>query len=307
MNSGPDSELEGNLTVPSSRWGPDDELGTANLVEDVLSTEAVDLIGDGRIFDLSQPISRTSPRLPNIMSPYTICMWSNPISSRHYIEATMGAENQIGYADERIEFDLHTGTHIDSLGHAWVGDKTYNGFSVRQVISNWGLQRLGMENFPPVIVRGVLVDVPAFRRRELEPGEVITSADLQGALSRQGTTLRRGDIVLIRTGWARLYADPERYVQAWPGIGMEAARWLVSEEPVIVGADTMGLEVYPDEVPTIHAPVHQFLLARSGTYILEQANLEEIAKQGVYEFLCVCLPPKFVGGTAAPVRLVAIA
>jgi kynurenine formamidase len=291
----------------ASKWGPADELGAANLLPHVLTPEVRAVIGEGRIFDLSQPICVESPRLPMLMSPYSICMWSNPISSRHFLEETYAIENAIGYADERVEFDLHTGTHIDALGHTFTNDRTYNGFTVREVVTNWGLKRLGIENLPPVVARGVLIDVPALRGRDLEPGEVVAASDLERALSRQDVVIERGDVVLIRTGWARYYTDPETYVAGWPGIGLDAATWLVEHDVSIVGADTMGVEVYPDEVATVHAPVHQYLLARSGVYILEQANLDPIADADVYVFLCLCLVPRFVGGTAAPVRLVALA
>jgi kynurenine formamidase len=292
--------------TPPSKWGPADELGAANLLPDVLTPEARAVIGNGRIFDLSQPISVDSPRLPMLMSAYSMCMWSNPISSRHFLEETNGIENAIGYADERVEFDLHTGTHIDALGHTFANDRTYNGFTVRETVTNWGLKRLGIENLPPVVARGVLIDLPTLKGRDLEPGEVVTVTDLRRALSGQEIELDQGDVVLIRTGWARYYSEPETYVAAWPGIGLDAARWLVARNVSVVGADTMGLEVYPDEVATVHAPVHQYLLARSGVYILEQANLDPLADAGVYSFLCLCLAPRFVGGTAAPVRLVAL-
>jgi kynurenine formamidase len=292
----------------ASRWGPDDELGAANLLDSALTRDGLALAGGGRVFDLTQPISSDSPRLPRVMSPYTMCMWSHPVSSRHHLEATLGIENEMGYADERVEFDLHTGTHVDALGHAWIGDRTYNGLTVREVVTNWGLRRLGIENLPPVVARGVLVDMPAHLGRELEPGESIGVRELEGALAGQGVELRRGDVVLIRTGWARYYADgTDRFVASWPGIGVAAARWLAEREPVVVGADTLGLEVYPDEVPTVHSPVHQLLLATIGLYILEQADLDALSAAGVHEFLVLCLAPKFVGGTAAPVGLAAVA
>jgi kynurenine formamidase len=296
------------LEIPPSRWGDGDQLGAAHLLETSVSSGLLDLVGSGRIFDLSLSISDKSPRFTPGMSPYSMCMWSNPIANRHHHERESGIKNQLGFADERVEFDLHTGTHLDALGHVFVGDLTFNRRTVRDVITNWGLRELGIENLPPVIARGVLLDVPAYRGRELEPGELITVSDLEGTLASQGVGIRRGDIVLLRTGWSRYYEDgTERYVGPMPGIGVAAAEWLAARDVVIVGSDTMGLEVFPCEDPEILFPVHQVLLARAGVYILEQAYLEEVAAASVHECLCLCLAIKFVGGTASPLRLVGLA
>jgi kynurenine formamidase len=290
------------------RWGPADQLGAANLVDAVLSPATLALAGEGRVLDLSQPISHLSPRLDRVMSPYSMCMWSHPLSSRHHLQREMGIMNEMGYADERVEFDLHTGTHIDALGHAWIGDRTYNGRSMRDVVTNWGLRELGIEHLPPVVARGVFFDVPAHRGRALEPGEVVTVADLEGIARTRGIAIRSGDVVFVRTGWAQYYAgDPATYSASWPGIGVDAAAWLAERDVAIVGGDTIGLEVYPDEVPTVHSPVHQLLLASCGIYILEQADLDPLAEREINEFLCLCLAPRFVGGTASPVRLVGVA
>jgi kynurenine formamidase len=293
--------------VPMSPWGPTDELGAANELSEALTLKAIRNVRTGRTFDLSQPISTASPRIPVVQSCYSICMWSNPIVSRRWYEQNEGATNAIGFADERVELDLHTGTHIDALGHVSSGDEMFNRWPVEESVSNWGLVRLGIDNLPPLVTRGVLVDIPLFTGRELSPGEVIGPDGVQGALRMRETSLQPGDIVLIRTGWARYYGvQNDHYVEAWPGIGLSCAEWLSEQRVVAVGADTIGLEVYPGEDPQIPYPVHQHLLARAGIYIIEQAFLEDIAESGVSEFLCLCLAPKFKGGTASPIRLTAV-
>ena len=291
----------------AGRWGPTDQLGAANEITAGVVRGAVDLVREGRIYDLSQPLSATSPRLPVVQSPYSLCLWSNPYAGRSWYREEEGATNGVAFADERVTLDLHTGTHIDALAHAWIDDRTYNGLDLGAVIGSWGLKKLGIENVPPLLARGVLADVPSYRGRDLDPGEAITAEDLEGTLESQGSDVRPGDIVLVRTGWSRYYGtDNATYVGDCPGIGLGAARWLTQQRVTAVGADTMGLEVYPGEAPGVLYPVHQYLLARSGTYIIEQAMLEEIAGVGIHEFLCVCAAPKFAGATAAPVRLTAV-
>jgi kynurenine formamidase len=289
-----------------NRWGPDDQVGAANELNNAVVLEALGLARRGRVLDLSHTISANSPRLPGVMSPFAQCMWSHPDVSRRWYEQ-QGATNGVGFADERVEMDLHTGTHIDAIGHVCAGERMYNGRRVADVVGNRGLHELGIEHLPPVVSRGVLVDVAGARGGELEPGEVITADDLAGTLAKNGVTLRRGDVVLIRTGWARYYeADNARYVDAAPGIGVEAAHWLCDQGVVAVGSDTMVLEVVPDESPENPYAVHQLMLVDEGVYIIENAMLEEVAAARHHEFLCLCLAPKFLGATASPLRLAAV-
>jgi kynurenine formamidase len=293
--------------TPQSLWGANDQIGAANELFPNRVLEALSLAREGRVLDLSQPLCRESPRLPVVQSPYTLCLWSNPVTSKQWFVENDGARNGVAFAEERVELDLHTGTHIDALAHTWVNGRTYNRFTTTEVVGNWGLKRCGIEHLPPVVTRAILLDVAALRGRILEPGEVITVRDLELAEERQGVSLSPGDIAFVRTGWARYYrVANDIYVGAAPGLGLSAARWLTSQRVVAAGADTMCLEVYPSEQADSPFAIHQHLLARTGTYIIEQANLEELASLGVWEFLCLCLAPAFEGATGAPIRLTAV-
>lgn len=290
--------------VPLSPWGPDDEIGAANLIDAGVMMRALQQVKAARFFDLTLLTSPRSPRLA-VQSPYSLCMWSHPLVSRHAF-AKMGATNGVGFADERAELDLHTGTHIDSLGHCCSGDLMFNRMPVLEVAGNFGLMKLGIEKLPPIITRGVLIDVAAFRGRELNPGEEITEADIKQTLEWEGVTLQPGALVLIRTGWERYYmTDNARYIGPAPGPGVEAADWLARQQVVAVGSDTMVLEVMPLDAAKMDYPVHQHLLANSGVYILENAKLSEISEQRVYDFCCFCLAPRFEGATGIPIRLLA--
>lgn len=259
----------------------------------------------GIVVDLSQPVDRSTPRDAE-QSPYALCMWSHPLASQRE-HAHAGAQNEVGFAVERVELDLHTGTHIDALGHCVAGSLMHGSLSVEDVVTNAGLSRLGIENVPPLVTRGSLFDIPAVVDHPLEDGEVITIEMLERALHRQRSHIKAGDIALIRTGWATHYGvDNRRFLDGWPGIGIDAARWLKERGVVAVGADTHALEVWPPEDAHIHWPVHQELLVQSGIYIIEHANLEETARRETYTFLCLCLPIRFVGGTASPIRLTAV-
>jgi kynurenine formamidase len=288
------------------RWGPQDQIGAANELTSEVTLGATKLVRSGRAYDLSQPISAAIPRLAG-QPPYSMCIWTNPAISRRSFERDEHAINGIGFTDERVEFDLHAGTHIDALGHTSIANRMYNGVLVENAVTNGGLARLGIENLPPIATRGVLVDAVAFRGRDLAGGEVITKDDVQTALAIADLQIEPGNVVLIRTGWSRYYGvDNSHYVDSAPGIDVTCARWLARQRVVAVGSDTMSLEVAPGVSAGEPYPVHQFLLAEAGVYIIEQANLEELAADQVLEFLCLVLAPKFSGGTGSPVRLTAI-
>jgi kynurenine formamidase len=267
--------------------------------------QACGLVRSGQIVDLSMPISDKAPRL-SVLSPYVMCLWQHPYQSWRS-RAAEGVTNGTGFADERVEMDLHTGTHIDALGHGWQHGRGFGGITLEEAVGAQGLRSLGVEHVPPMIARGVLLDVAAVRGRSLEAGEVVTVDDLKRAAAATGAGVRSGDIVLIRTGYGRLYIeDPDRYGAAWPGIGKEAAPWLTSKGVLAVGADNMALEVHPEERSDESMPVHMHMLVETGTYIIEQANLDPLAALAPSEFLCLCLPLLFVGATASPIRLLAV-
>ena len=158
-----------------------------------------------------------------------------------------------------------------------------------------------------MITRGLLIDLAAPPRNILAPGEVITPQEIQAALDRKSLNVRPGDIVLLRTGWAQYYATHNPiYVGDAPGLGIAGAEFLAAQGAVVIGSDTMGLEVSPPEDPSRPWAVHQVLLANHGVYILENANLDTIANDGLTEFMCICLADKIQGATASLVRLVAV-
>ena len=114
------------------------------------------------------------------------------------------------------------------------------------------------------------------------------------------TEVGEGDIVLLRTGWAQFFADAKRYVNntAGPGPGIEGARWPSARKIFAAGSDTVAFE----KTPSPAMPVHGHLLVESGIHIIEVLNLEELARDGVHEFVFVAAPMNIRGATGAPVR-----
>ena len=115
-----------------------------------------------------------------------------------------GFRNDAGTNLERVEMTMHTGTHIDALGHFSSGDFLFNGFCAPEVVTDWGLTKLGIENAPPIITRGLIFDVAGLDGNEhLNPGRVVTPDDLARCAHKAAFTVEPGDVALIRTGWSR--------------------------------------------------------------------------------------------------------
>jgi kynurenine formamidase len=129
---------------------------------------------------------------------------------------------------------------------------------------------------------------------------------LEATLATQGTELRRGDSVLVRTGWyaAHYKTDERAYFASQPGVGPDAALWLYDHGMALLGTDTSGTEVIP--MPNLERTTHGLLLVERGVHLIEIMDLEAIAADRVYEFLFVCLPLRIKGATGSWVRPIAI-
>lgn len=291
-----------------SRWGDDDQRGAANLVTPDVTLGALKSVRDGRIIDLSYEIRMGHPRIDPVIPPYLFGMWANPDTIRRVAREQFNATNDPGVFTERVSLCMHTGTHVDALGHYTIGDEMFNGWRYPGSSSAWGLEKLGMEQMPPLITRGVCLDVGGFDDGDfLEGGRVVSRADLKRALDRARVELQPGDVVLIRTGWGRFFiADSGRYAASEPGIDVEAARWLTEQNVCAIGADNMGVEVVPYPEPRMFWPVHQHAIVEAGVYLIENLALEEAVRQGLTTFCFILLPVKFTGATGCPVRPIAV-
>jgi kynurenine formamidase len=200
------------------------------------------------------------------------------------------------------------GTQFDGFAHQSHGDSLYNCFKISEVATRTGFTKLGIEKVGTLMARGVLIDVAGLKGVDTLPdASEITAPDLQQALAKQNLTLRPGDAVLIHTGWGTLWEkDNARYMKSAPGIGVAAAEWLVTQDPLLVGADNIPVEVSPNPDAQISAPVHQIMLVVHGIYLLENLKLDELAAKGVHEFAFVMQPLKIQGGTGSTVAPAAI-
>ena len=284
----------------AAQWGPEDQIGAGNLLTAEKRLAALALVRQGRVFDVSHEIFMGAPFLPPNQTPFLMSIfgsWRDSIRRRR----KLGATNDAGSNVERIEMTAHVGTHIDALGHFSKGDRLYNGNPAADVVTDWGLDRLGIEHAPPMITRAVLFDVGG--AGHLAAGQTVTPDDLRRAADAGGFVVQPGDAALIRTGWGQYYGvDNARYIQGEPGIDVPAARWLIEQGVAAIGADNMAVEVLPNPDKGLAMPVHQYALAECGVYLIENLALEELAAARIYAGCFILLATKIRGATGAPVR-----
>jgi kynurenine formamidase len=255
-------------------------------------TPLFDLLASAKTYDLAQPYFTGMPHHPS-HPPF---LFSLVKAHGEYLGPTGGSS-----ASDAIALGSHVGTHIDALCHFSCGGKLYGGDEVAGLQSyGGGLRRHSIDTVPPILRRGVLLDIAG--SDPLPADFEITPAHLDAAAKE--IEIRRGDIVLLRTGWARYFRDPGKFIAQvhGPGPALAGAQWLSSRGIFAAGSDTVAFE----KVPDFAMPVHVHLLVENGIHIIECLNLEELAHAKVREFLFVALPLKIEGATGSPVRPVAV-
>jgi kynurenine formamidase len=212
-------------------------------------------------------------------------------------------------ANEVLITGGHVGTHLDAIGHVSQDGKVFGGADAASIQGNAGLARLGVDEFQPMVGRGVMLDVAAVHGVDvLAAAYEVTAEDLQRAEEAAGVEIRAGDAVVIRTGWSAYWPEPSfgGRDHGTPGPGVEAARWLADRNVRVAGGETIAFEVIRPGAGHSTLPVHRVLLVESGINIIEVMDLRALAVSGASEFGFVISPLKIRGGTGSPVRPLAL-
>jgi kynurenine formamidase len=256
-------------------------------------------VASAQVFDLEHERYAGAPVFP--------AHWPGFVYTLHRRHEVIPGQTRTS-ASGTITAQEHSGTHIDALCHQAVDMCMHGGVEVGpDVQTPHGFTKLGVETIPPILRRGVLLDVPrALESDRLPSGYLVTGADLEATVKAQDVEIRPGDCVLIRTGTAQDFADPQTYLDG-AGVGTDGARWLADHRPYLAGADNVAFD-HPSNVdPELGSlPCHTVLTVEAGIYILENLQLEELAAAACVEFLFVCLPLKMRGVTGSHVRPVAL-
>ncbi len=282
-------------------FGPEDRIGAANHLSPEIVKAAAGLVTHGKAYSLGMEVNGDTPAYP----PRTFQM---VVTQSNDGTGPMLGENQATANDDLLISYLGISSQIDGLGHLGIGHRYYNGLHASDFVDPAGVTQLGTEQIPPIVSRGVLLDMAALKGVETVPaGTAYNRAEIEAAVKRQGTPIRQGDVVLFHSGWhAMLDSDPDQWWQMHPGLGVEGAKYLASLGVVAIGGDATAVEVIPFENPARPFEVHQTLLAKNGVYILENMWTNELAADGVHEFLFVLGQPKFKGAVQMVINPIAI-
>jgi kynurenine formamidase len=283
-----------------SKYGAEDTFGAINNLSAAKVVEAAKLVTTGKTYALGVETGRDSPAYPPRTYSMTILQLDDGTG-------TPLGSNQATGNDDLMTLWMGIGSQIDGLGHMGINHVYYNGNRAQDFIAPTGLTKLGIDRLPPIVSRGILLDMAAHLGQPiLEPGTAFNSKEIKAAAQAQKVKIEQGDVVLFHTGWMNVAEDKERFMAGEPGIGVDGARYLADLGVVAVGSDTWAVEVLPGEDPDQAFPVHPELLAKNGVYILENMDTRALAADGVHEFLFVLGQPRFVGAVQAVINPVAI-
>ena len=309
------------------RWGPDDQVGTVNLITDQVRHKAAACVRTGKVFALGLALSEAEGIQKGVVPGRF-----NPLRTMSYIDVPLADDPEWICANEdMVVMPLQCATHWDALAHVSYGRKIYNGFPQESVTSA-GASRCGIHLLESLVSRGVLLDVARAKGVDvLDGGYPISPDDLDAAMAMSGTDVGPGDIVLVRTGqMAHLglrerfpnggatipvpsvlrFGDVMRYMGAAPGLTMATAEWFHVRDVAAVATDTLSLEVVPCEDDAAYLPVHLLHLVEMGMTQGQNFALDALAADcaadGVYCFLLDATPLPFTNGLGSPVNPVAV-
>jgi kynurenine formamidase len=279
------------------RWGEDDQLGQLNLMTPERILAALQLVKKGKLYNLAVPLEKDGPQAPLFHKTLQLTYYTS--------DQRPGASNM---ADDFVAMETHSGTHMDSLGHFSRDGRLWNGRSAENVTSR-GLDWAGIENVKGFVARGVLLDLPAYKGvPHLGLGELVTPEDMDACAAAQGVEIRVGDILLLRTGWYRVFREQRAlYDQGEPGPDATCTAWLKAKDVIAIGADNYGVErmMIKDRNP-LNPRLHTTALRDLGVYLIENLDLEELARDRAYEFLFVAAPLRMTKATGAPFSPIAL-
>lgn len=281
-----------------AKWGVGDQRGSGNHMKPETVLRAVKLIRSGEVIELGHVLNSSMPFFgTRRFDVHTKRTFMNPQSNRR------------GSNEELVVGEIgQVGTQFDGFAHQTIGDSMYNCFKVGDAGTRNGFEKLGVENVGALIVRGVLIDIAGLKGVEILPDTYeITVEDIKQALAKQNLKLQVGDAVILHTGWGKLWGkDNARYAKGCPGIGVAAAEWLAKQDPMLVGADNIGVEVSPNPDPELSLPIHQIMLVVNGIHLLENMKLDQLVTKRVQEFALIVQPLKIQGGTGSTVAPIAV-
>lgn len=268
-----------------------------------MAVSLADLLRSARVFDLEQPRFAGMPIHPSHQPGYFYAL-----HRRHrdtYQPAVHGPRSGASGVLTMME---HSGTHIDALCHQACGLHLFGNVPADRAETPFGFTQLGIETVPPLLGRGVLLDVAGWKGQTMLPPKYAISGDeLAACATAQKVDVRPGDVLLVRTGYGSIWERAAEYLNAG-GVAKSGTLWAAERGVAAVGADNMAWDTPDERDPETGATLfaHVYLLPQKGVYILENLALEELAAARCYEFAFIGLPLKLRGATGSPLRPLAL-
>ena len=284
-----------------SEWGPEDEIGAANRITAESVARAAKLVTTGKTYSLGIIVGSDTPAFAPRSLSVTVVQPNQQEGKRPF--------SDMSYNDDMFHGWLGIGSQLDGLGHLGVKGVYYNCNHAADFAGISGLEKLGVEKVPPIVARGIVLDVAGhYGVDHLEAGRYFTVDDVKAIEKKQGTPIMQGDVVLFHTGWtdAKLASDPAAWVAAEPGQSEEVAAYLAGKKVIAVGADTWGLDVWPAQVEERPFHGHVIYLKENGIYILETMNTGPLVRDKAYEFMFVLGHARLRGAVQMIINPVAI-
>jgi kynurenine formamidase len=300
------------------RWGPDDEIGTLNLIDPAARRRGAAAVVSGRAFALGLPLSEAEGIQLGFVEGRV-----NPTRTMVQVNQPVNADQPewVCFSEDVLSLATQCATHWDALAHASYGGVIYNGYPASTVSAD-GAARCGIHRLGAVVSRGVLLDVGRAvgggggggGGDVLEPGYPIMPEDLDAAVALADVTLEPGDIVLVRTGQMVHLRPGARDLVAYtwpsPGLTIETAEWFHRHDVAAVATDTLVFEVYPSQYEDAYLPVHLLHLVEMGltqgqNWVLDPLA-EDCAADGRYSFLLDATPLPLTQGLGTPLNPVAV-
>ncbi len=268
-----------------------------------MSKTLAEQLQSARVMDLEQPRFFGMPIYPSHRPGYFYAL-----HRRHRDSYQPEVHGPRTGASGILTMMEHTGTHIDALCHQACGFKMFGGITTDSAETPAGFTCLGVETVPPLLGRGVLLDMAGWKGQSPLPRKYSISADeMQACATAQGVSVQPGDVLLVRTGYGALWHDEAEYLQA-AGVAKSGTLWAAEHGVVAVGADNMSWDVPDERDPETGATLfaHVYLLPQKGIYIIENVNLEALANARHYVFAFIGIPLKLRGATGSPFRPLAL-
>ncbi len=310
-------ELLADAPMNWGRWGADDEVGSLNYLTSQEVLRGVQSVKQGKVITIGMAIGNKGG------DP----VWPGRTPAQHFMTQDKSyyasgkrrpAAGGLEFADDFAAMFLQGSTQYDALGHAWYDDKIWNGYDANT--TSGGMEKDSVYPIAQrgVVGRGILLDVARARGVDaLTKGEEIHLPDLLDTAKKQGVTIEKHDILILRTGFLSLFftqGSAKFYERPFnePGLSYtkELVQWFHDMEIPALCTDTIANETTVHKETGIALPLHAALMRNLGVALNEICDLEELgqscAADKQYTFLYTAAPIKFKNATGAPVNPVII-